>query len=307
MTENDFWLMDRIQKIKQIIGQYGEEQFYLSFSGGKDSCVLSALLDEALPGNRIPRVYFNTGIEFTDMVKYVKWRAELDDRIVIMKPVNNIRKMLEEEGYPFKSKDHSQRVWEYQSKGYEHNHTTLNYANRTGKWGLRFACPKILQYQFSPDFKLKISKKCCDRLKKDIGDRFAKENNKKWCITGIRKAEGGARTNSSCVVTKKKVNKFNPIFPMSDEWCDWYADSRMIVLCSLYYPPFNFDRTGCVGCPYNIHIQKELEVLQEFLPRERERAEAIWKPVYDEYRRIGYRLKPREDFEQMKLEGKTER
>lgn len=268
MTENEFWLMDRAQKIRQIIGQYGEDQFYLSFSGGKDSCVLSALLDEALPGNRIPRVYFNTGIEFTEMVKYVKHRAELDDRIVIMKPVNDIRKMLEEEGYPFKSKDHSQRVGEYQARGYEHNYTTYNYANRTGKWGNRFACPKILQYQFSPDFKLKVSKKCCDRLKKDIGKKYLKESNKTWTITGIRKAEGGARTNSSCVLNTKK--QFNPIFPMPDEWCDWYAESRMIQLCALYYPPYNFDRTGCVGCPYNIHIQKELEVLQEYLPRERE-------------------------------------
>ena len=29
----------------------------------------------------------------------------------------------------------------------------------------------------------------------------------------------------------------------------------------------------------------------ELLPNERIRAEVIWKPVYDEYRRIGYRLR----------------
>ena len=306
MTEQEFWVMDRVQKIRQIINKYGEDQFYLAFSGGKDSCVVSALLDEALPGNRIPRLYHNTGIEFVDMVAYVKWRQAYDDRIVIDTPKTNIRKILEEEGYPFKSKDHSQRVGEYQAKGYQHNYTTENYVNGTGKWGARYACPKILRYQFSPDFKLKISKKCCDRLKKDNGKRFAKENNKTWSITGIRKAEGGARTNSKCVVEKGKHGVFNPIFPMTDEWVDWYVQSRMITLCKLYYPPFNFDRTGCKGCPYNIKIQEELDILQEFLPLERERCEAIWKPVYDEYRRIGYRLKPREDFEQMTLEG-TER
>ena len=44
---NEFILQDRLQKIKQIINQYGEENFYLSFSGGKDSTVLSKLVDIA--------------------------------------------------------------------------------------------------------------------------------------------------------------------------------------------------------------------------------------------------------------------
>ena len=50
---NDFILEDRLQKIRQIISEYGEDQFYISFSGGKDSVVLSALVDMAIPGNKI--------------------------------------------------------------------------------------------------------------------------------------------------------------------------------------------------------------------------------------------------------------
>ena len=60
---NEFILQDRLQKIKQIINQYGEENFYISFSGGKDSTVLSALVDMAIPDNKIPRVYADTGID----------------------------------------------------------------------------------------------------------------------------------------------------------------------------------------------------------------------------------------------------
>ena len=66
MTENEFLLADRIAKIKSTIEKYGEENFYISFSGGKDSTVLSALVDIALPGNTIPRVYANTGLEFVE-------------------------------------------------------------------------------------------------------------------------------------------------------------------------------------------------------------------------------------------------
>ena len=54
--------MDRIDSVQKVIKKYGEENFVISFSGGKDSTVLSALVDIAIPGNTIPRVFINTGI-----------------------------------------------------------------------------------------------------------------------------------------------------------------------------------------------------------------------------------------------------
>lgn len=76
MTDNEFLLFDRIEKIKSVIGQYGAENFYLAFSGGKDSTVLSALIDMALPGNTIPRVYANTGIEYNKILEFVERERE---------------------------------------------------------------------------------------------------------------------------------------------------------------------------------------------------------------------------------------
>ena len=76
MTENEFLLADRIAKIKSTIEKYGEENFYISFSGGKDSTVLSALVDMALPGNTIPRVYANTGIEYKLILEFVERERE---------------------------------------------------------------------------------------------------------------------------------------------------------------------------------------------------------------------------------------
>lgn len=64
MTEFDFDLADRIQKIKSINNLYNlKKNAFISFSGGKDSTVLSKVIDLALPDNNIPRVFFNTGIE----------------------------------------------------------------------------------------------------------------------------------------------------------------------------------------------------------------------------------------------------
>lgn len=71
MIDNEFLLQDRLQKIRQIINKYGEENFAMSFSGGKDSTVLSALIDMALPNNKIPRLYANTGIELNMIRDFV--------------------------------------------------------------------------------------------------------------------------------------------------------------------------------------------------------------------------------------------
>ena len=110
-------LDERIHKIDMVMREYGEENFYISFSGGKDSTVLHHLIDLALPGNTIPRVYANTGIEYNEIVKFVKSLAEKDDRFKIIEPSIPIKQMLEKEGYPFKSKKHSKVVDYYQKYG----------------------------------------------------------------------------------------------------------------------------------------------------------------------------------------------
>ena len=97
MTENEFILEDRKSKIKSIVDKYGEENFYLSFSGGKDSTVLSALIDMSIPGNTIPRVYANTGIEYNLILEFVEREREKKHPwdLIILKPTVPIKKTLE--------------------------------------------------------------------------------------------------------------------------------------------------------------------------------------------------------------------
>lgn len=72
-------------------------------------------------------------------------------------------------------------------------------------------------------------------------------------------------------------------------------DQEHIELCLLYKEPYNFKRTGCAGCPFSLDLQEQLETMELYLPRERAKCELIWKPVYDEYRKINYRLKKYEN------------
>ena len=78
MTENEFMLQDRISKIKSINEQYDlENNAYISFSGGKDSTILHYLLDLALPGNKIPRLFLNTGIEYIYSILLKNWQKKM--------------------------------------------------------------------------------------------------------------------------------------------------------------------------------------------------------------------------------------
>lgn len=287
--DNELTLFDRLNVIRDVIRKYGEEQFYISFSGGKDSTVLHYLIDEALPGNHIPRVYADTGIEYNAVKAFVKELQTQDDRIQIIKPSVNIKQMLERDGYPFKSKGHSHVLAIYQQSGMGNTVKRYLYDNRS-----KFNCPKALKYQFDDDFDLKISEKCCQRMKKEPFKRWEKENGRSIVLTGMMASEGGLRESiQSCIITDKdgKLKKFHPLLKVSEEWENWYIQERNIKLCKLYYPPFSFKRTGCKGCPYALGLQEQLEVMYTLMPEEYQQCEIIWKPVYDEYRRIGYRLK----------------
>lgn len=289
--DNELLLFDRLNVIKDTINKYGEENFYLSFSGGKDSTVLHYLLDKALPNNKIPRVFINTGIEYKMIVDFVKGLAANDDRFVILQPTQPILPMLEKYGYPFKSKQHSHNVMVYQHSG-----IGLSVKRYLGiiESNTKFRCPKGLLYQFTSEFKIKLSDNCCRKLKKEPIKKWEKETKRTIAITGMRNSEGGKRASiKGCILTDKQgnVKRFHPLIKVDDAWENWIVNEKQIKLCDLYYEPYNFKRTGCAGCPFSLDLQNQLEKLAVYLPLERAKCETIWKPVYEEYRRLNYRLK----------------
>lgn len=291
MEDFELTLFDRLNVIKDTIDKHGEDQFYLSFSGGKDSSILHRLLDMAIPSNRIPRVFINTGIEYNAIKEFVSALASKDDRFIVLKPKKPIKAVLERYGYPFKSKEHSCKIG-YAQKG-SGSKCIAKYLRSENGYG----CPKNLLYQASKDCGLKISDKCCYELKKNPAHDYEKESGRTIAILGLRSQEGGQRKNhSGCIVLDAKGNmkKFKPLNVVSDEFENWFVEKYRIELCKLYYPPYNFERTGCKGCPYALNLQEELETMERLMPNERKQCEFIWKPVYDEYRKLGYRLSKNE-------------
>lgn len=298
--DNEFLLQDRLQKIRQIIRKYGEENFYVSFSGGKDSTVLSALIDMALPDNTIPRVYANTGIEYCLILDFVEREREKPHKweLIILKPTIPIKPMLEKEGYPFKSKEHAAVVASWQG-GNKDGLWVKHYLEKEGRFGLSAK----LRYQFTDDNRLKISEKCCYRLKEEPLHKYQKDHNKPYGILGLMREEGGRRNKAECLAFQgDKLKNFQPLAPITKKWEEWFIKTYGVDISDIYKPPYNFERTGCKGCPFNPTLQKDLDTLDKFFPTERKQCEFIWKPVYEEYRRIGYRLRPLDEGRQMTID-----
>lgn len=295
MTDNELLLQDLLQKISHVINKYGEENFALSFSGGKDSTVLSSLLDMACPENKIPRVFSNTGIEYRMILDFVEREREREHlwELVVLKPSVPIKPTLEKFGYPFKSKMHSKWLDTFQRNG--HTQSVENYiAGENRDKDLFRTCPKKLLYQFKDDFNIRVSDKCCFYMKEKPLDEWRKQNRKPYSIVGIMKDEGGRRAvTSKCMAfSGNKFKSFHPLVDITKEWEDWFIKEYNVDICDIYKPPYNFERTGCKGCPFALHLQNELDMLEKYFPSERRQCELIWEPIYNEYRRINYRLKP---------------
>lgn len=286
---------DRIQKIRQIAEEYDlEHKGYIAFSGGKDSTVLSFLVDLALPGNKIPRVYSNTGIDYLEIQRFVRQLASEDERIMFLQPRQNIKQMLNEVGYPFKSKFHSHICDIYSRQG--KTGCVLKYAEP--KANTPHSCPKVLQDMFNSPLPFKISEKCCYKLKKEPFKRYEEETGRHIGLTGMRKSEKGLRENLRCLVFEgDKLHRFHPLAPVEDDFIEWVIKEYKIRLCVLYYAPYGFKRTGCAGCPYARELQEELDLMEKLLPNEKLKCEYLWKPVYAEYRKRGYRLRKDESLQ----------
>ena len=91
-------------RIRQWVNEFGTDGVYVSFSGGKDSTVLLHIVREQYPD--IPAVFCDTGLEYPEIREFVK----TFDNVTWLKPKMNFRKVIEKYGYPFISKEASERI-----------------------------------------------------------------------------------------------------------------------------------------------------------------------------------------------------
>lgn len=104
-------------------------------------------------------------------------------------------------------------------------------------------------------------------------------------VTGIRKAEGGARSvsYSSCFTDNSgrgEADEFRPLFFLTKDDLTAYEQVRKVIHSKCYKPKpdvaeaqterdsigYGLKRTGCAACPFGQNCLEELEVCREYEP-----------------------------------------
>lgn len=286
--------MSHITKAMERIEELYHEtngKCYISFSGGKDSTVLLALIKMCvdiytLPKDGIKAIFCNTGVELGATVDFVNWcKKEWYPNIEIIRPEKPFAWVIKNVGKPMKSKMKSQML--YRSQTYQNPKPYIDLLV-----GSKYQKTKIANkdmHLLHPDFDIKTSDKCCDVLKKKPFAKYNKEHDIKGYILGERVGEGGARELATykrvmnggklCTKTKGKYIIKLPIIDWTNEQVDNFIEEYKVPL-SKAYTEQGYERTGCFLCPFSLQIADNLKKLYEYEPN-RYKASMVWlKDVY---------------------------
>lgn len=295
MNDLDKHITDACHRIEELYHET-DGKCYISFSGGKDSTVLLALVKMCeeiytIPPNAIPAVFSNTGIELGVTYDFVRWVKEnYYENVQIIHPVKPFGWVMEHEGKPLKSKIKSKDLHQYHcGKRSELLLLLLLGKCGTGKMSAKHKLGDKDMHMMHDDFPIIPSQKCCDWMKKKPFEKYAKENGMLGNIQGVRLAEGGARESAAnvrlrsggklCTWVKGGIIQKAPIIDWSEDNVNEFIEKYHVPL-SEAYTKYGFKRTGCMACPYAREVDKDLEYLYYHEPN-RYKASMFWlKDVY---------------------------
>lgn len=267
------------ERIKEWIEEFGEDGCYISFSGGKDSTVLLHLVRKLFPN--VVAVFVDTGLEYPEIRDFVK----TFDNIIWLKPKQNFRQIITKYGYPFISKEISDKV--YGAKRYIkglNKKEPLRYRQllgiakqKNGKLS-RFNSKK---YSFLLNALFDMSSYCCNIMKKQPIHEYEKKT-KKVAIMGLLACESELRKQKwlqyGCNAFKLTRPQSNPLSFWTNQDILYYIKENNIPICSVYgdivkedknNKLFDFgndkleltgcSRTGCMFCGFGCHLEKKGE------------------------------------------------
>ena len=258
MNNAKFYLEDLKTKFRKI----NINEYYLSYSGGKDSHLLYWFIKEYAPEFKdIMVVGVNTYMEHPQIRERLYKNC---DRVLLpkLKPFE----IKEKYGSPCftKVQDYAIDLYQRGKMGEKYKQKILDgyFIDKNGnrvkdKFGLNKKAKELMINN-----KLhRVSNKCCKYLKKEPMHSFEKETGLK-AILGVRGNESILRKNKykSCFTKDKR---FTPLWDLTDELENEIYKQFNIEIPDIY---IYVSRTGCMGCPYGFKsggTEKELQLLDE--------------------------------------------
>lgn len=286
-------------------------------SGGSDSDVMLDIVCRCDKDNKVEYVWFDTGLEYQatkDHLKYLEKKYSVE--IKTYKAIKSIPRSCKLYGQPFLSKQVSEFIQRLQKHKFQWENEPFDvliekyprcqsalewWCNTKKSKKLSIAQNKWLKefiIENPPNFR--ISNKCCKYAKKDVVHKLIKENNYDLNISGIRKAEGGARATAykSCFdETETGCDNYRPLFWYKNNDKEEY-ESAYSINHSKCYSEYELKRTGCTGCPFGRDCEFELQVINENEPKLFKAVNNIFNDTYEftrQYREFQRMMNEREE------------
>lgn len=269
MTDIDFYLFDLKSKFNKI----NPNEYYLSYSGGKDSHFLYWFIKEYAKIDGIEIVGCNTYMEHQEIRKRI-----YDNSDEVLLPTMKPFEIKQKYGIPCFSKEQDFYIYYYQNairKGKKPSKTILEKINGTYEKGFNGISKKAREYVLSGNAH-KITHLCCYYLKKKPFHDYEKQTGKK-AILGIRGEESALRKKQyqSCFTKDKK---FTPIYDLSDELLEKIIKKYNIEVPKVYE---YINRTGCMGCPYGSYKHETETELKLITEKQKEFVCDLFKESYE--------------------------
>ena len=217
--------------ILNCIETFGDQQVYISFSGGKDSTVLSSLVCSLKPN--ILHLFSDTGCEYPETLSFVGAERHRGKNIVSVHPICRdgsiwtFERIVATYGYPLFSKAIANGIRTYRhAKTPVTKQHALDYLERM--------YPQALPY-----LNCNISDLCCEKLKKSPLKRVAKHMQMQCSIIGTLAEESQIRkrdwiTYGSNIFFQKKDNQCRPLFFRTNQDIWNYIKLYKLTVSDLY-------------------------------------------------------------------------
>lgn len=241
-------------RIKEFLDELGEKEIMISFSGGKDSCVLRHLVHQVQDEMKLKRsnCLIATEIFHPETSRFIRLHKQPGDELLA--PIKWFDKIIKNDGFPIISKQLAQKL--------SHIRNTKNHSKYMraifGLDGNTFACLP-LKYVHFLDKKFcnyKISHKCCDYIKGNV------KHDKRPVFIGTTIQESRLRRNSwlkyGCIHYEDgKPDVCKPLSLMTDDDIWRYIKRYNVPISKIYNLGYN--RSGCVCCGFGLSQEEELK------------------------------------------------
>lgn len=295
-------------RFRDWVREFTPDGVYISFSGGKDSTVLSDMYARFCKefGCKMYLVFVNTGLEYPEIQKFVKTFTEwlrntynIDVELTILRPKMRFNEVIKKYGYPIISKSVSNCIrgarMGQQSRINLLNGKDCDGSDRRSKFAK-------LKYKPLLDVDFDISDMCCDVMKKTPSYIYQRKTGKNPIVATMA-AESMLREKNwvkhGCNAFKGKHPKSAPMSFWTEQDVLQYIKKYDIPIASVYgkvvyaendeqmrledygvsgcgterLKTTGCDRTGCIFCAFGCHLEKEpsrFQQLKETHPRQYE-------------------------------------